>query len=99
VGPRAGLEALGKRVIPIIAPCRELNPGRPTYSLVSILTEQSRLQDNIKMNLKVTGSEGVHWIHVAQYRDQWRVLLNTAMKFRVLKKAGDVLTLPPINMC
>jgi len=30
------------------------------------------------------GGEGVEWIHLAQDRDRWRALVNTAMNFRVL---------------
>jgi len=26
--------------------------------------------------------DGMHWIHLAQDRDQWRILLNTVMNFR-----------------
>jgi len=37
VGPRAGLDAVVKRIIP--SPYRELNPCRPVYSLVTVLTE------------------------------------------------------------
>jgi hypothetical protein len=29
------------------------------------------------------GLEGVEWIHLAQDRDLWRVLLNTVMNLRV----------------
>jgi hypothetical protein len=36
VGYRTGLDDVAKRRI---CPCRELNPGRPARSLVSILTE------------------------------------------------------------
>jgi hypothetical protein len=31
-----------------------------------------------------TGWEAVGWIHLAQDRDQWRVLVNTVMNLRVL---------------
>jgi len=37
MGPRAGLDAVVKRKNP--RPCRQLNPGRPTRSSVTILTE------------------------------------------------------------
>jgi hypothetical protein len=35
--------------------------------------------DNIRMDLKETGWEGVNWIHLAQDRDQWRAAVNTVM--------------------
>jgi hypothetical protein len=38
-----------------------------------------RWEDNIQMDLSETGWESVHWIHLAQDRDQWRVLVNMVM--------------------
>jgi len=34
--------------------------------------------DNI-MDLREIGWEGVHWMHLAQARDQWQALVNTVM--------------------
>jgi hypothetical protein len=42
-----------------------------------------RWQDNIKMNLKEIGIDGVNWIQLAQDRVQWRVCVNTVMNLRV----------------
>jgi hypothetical protein len=42
-----------------------------------------RWVDNIKMDLKEIGSDGVDWIDLAQNRDQWRALVNTVMNLRV----------------
>jgi hypothetical protein len=39
--------------------------------------------DNIKMDLREIGWDGMDWIHLAQDRDQWRVLVNTVTNFRV----------------
>jgi hypothetical protein len=39
--------------------------------------------DNIKMNLRERGWDGVDWIDLAQDRNQWRVLVNTRMNLRV----------------
>jgi hypothetical protein len=39
--------------------------------------------DNIKMDLREIGWDGVDWIDVAQDRDQWRALLNMVMNLRV----------------
>jgi hypothetical protein len=36
-----------------------------------------RWVDNIKMDLREIGWDGVDWIDVAQGRDQWRALVNT----------------------
>jgi len=44
---------------------------------------RSRWEDNIGMNLREAGWEGVDWIHLAQDRDQWRALVNTVMNLWV----------------
>jgi hypothetical protein len=38
---------------------------------------------NDKMNLREIGWGGMDWIDLAQERDQWRALRNTAMNIRV----------------
>jgi hypothetical protein len=48
--------------------------GRPRHRWV----------DNIKMNLGEIGRDGRDWMKLAQYRDQWRALVNTVMNLRVL---------------
>jgi hypothetical protein len=47
--------------------------GRPRHTLV----------DNIKMDVREIGSDGMDWIDVVQVRDQWRALVNTAINLRV----------------
>jgi hypothetical protein len=42
-----------------------------------------RWVDNIKMDLREIGWDGMDWINLAQDRDQWRALVNTVMNFRV----------------
>jgi hypothetical protein len=42
-----------------------------------------RWVDNIKMDLREIGWDGMDWIDLAQNRDQWRVLVNTVMNLRV----------------
>jgi hypothetical protein len=42
-----------------------------------------RWEDNIKMDLREIGWDGVDWIDLAQDKDQWRVLVNTVMNLRV----------------
>jgi hypothetical protein len=42
-----------------------------------------RWMDNIKMDLRDTGWDGMDWIDMAQDRDQWRALVNTLMNLRV----------------
>jgi hypothetical protein len=47
--------------------------GRPIRMLV----------DNIKMNLREIGWDGMDWIDLAQDRGQWWVSVNTVMNLRV----------------
>jgi hypothetical protein len=47
--------------------------GRPTRRWV----------DNIKMDLREIGCDGVDWIDMVQDRDQWRALVNTVLNLRV----------------
>jgi hypothetical protein len=42
-----------------------------------------RWEDNIKMDLREIGSDGVDWIDLAQDRDQWSALVNAVMNIRV----------------
>jgi hypothetical protein len=42
-----------------------------------------RWVDNIKIDLRGKGWDGVDWIDLAQDRDQWRTLVNTVMNLRV----------------
>jgi hypothetical protein len=44
------------------------------------------------MDLREIGWDGVDWIELAQDRDQWRALVNTAMNFRVAKNSGKSLS-------
>jgi hypothetical protein len=63
-------------------PKRKRPLGRPRH----------RWEDNIKMDVRETGWGGMHWIHVAQDRDQWRALVNTVMNFRVQQNSGKFLS-------
>jgi hypothetical protein len=42
-----------------------------------------RWEDNIKMDLREVGWEGMDWINLAQDRDRWRALVNAVMNLRV----------------
>jgi hypothetical protein len=44
--------------------------------------------NNIKMNVREIGWDGMDWIDLAQDRDQWRALVNMVMNFRVPQNAG-----------
>jgi hypothetical protein len=39
--------------------------------------------DNIKMDLREIGWNGVNWIYMAQDRDQWRALVKTGLNLHV----------------
>jgi hypothetical protein len=57
---------------------------------------RSRCVNNIKMDLRETGWDGVDWIDMAQDRDQWRALVNTVLNFRGSIKCWEVLKWLPI---
>jgi hypothetical protein len=42
-----------------------------------------RWVDNIKIDLRETGWDGMDWIDLAQDKDRWRTLVNTVMNLRV----------------
>jgi hypothetical protein len=39
--------------------------------------------ENIKMDLREIGWDGMDWIDLVQDRDQWRALVDTVMNLRV----------------
>jgi hypothetical protein len=45
--------------------------------------------DNIKIDVREIGWDGVDWIDMAQDREQWRALVNTVLTFRVHKMLGS----------
>ena len=42
-----------------------------------------RWEDNIRMDLEEIGINAGNWVDSAQYRNNWRALVNAALKFRV----------------
>jgi hypothetical protein len=42
-----------------------------------------RWVDNIKIDLRETGWDGMDWINLAEDRNQWRALVNTVMDLGV----------------
>jgi hypothetical protein len=42
-----------------------------------------RWEDNIKLDLRQIGIDGVNWIQLAQDRVKWRAFVNTVMSLRV----------------
>jgi hypothetical protein len=49
-----------------------------------------RWENNIKMDLRETGIDGVNWIQLAQDRVQWRTFVNTVMNLRVPYRKQDI---------
>jgi hypothetical protein len=45
--------------------------------------QRRRWVDNIKMNLREIGWDGMDWIDLVQNRDKWRALVNAVMNLRV----------------
>jgi hypothetical protein len=39
--------------------------------------------DNIKMDVREIGWDGMDWINLAHYRDQWRALVSAVMNLQV----------------
>jgi hypothetical protein len=48
-----------------------------------------RWVDNIAMDLREVGWDGMEWIDVGQDRDQWRAFVNTVRDLRVNKMLGN----------
>jgi hypothetical protein len=63
-------------------PERKRTIGRPTHRWV----------DNIKIDFKEIGWDGMDWINLVQDRDQWRTLVNAVMNLRIPKNAGKFLS-------
>jgi hypothetical protein len=42
-----------------------------------------RWENNIEMDLREVGRNGMDWIHLAQDRDQWKTLVNIVLNLRV----------------
>jgi hypothetical protein len=55
------------------------------------LERLKRKWEDIRVNLKEIGWEGVDWMHLVQKRDQWWDLVNTVMCVPVPNRAGNFL--------
>jgi hypothetical protein len=49
----------------------------------SLGRHRRRWVDNIKMDLREIGWDGMDWIDLAQDRDQWKAFVNTVINLRV----------------
>jgi hypothetical protein len=81
VGPRAVLDAMVKRKIP--SPRQESNPRTRIVQPVAQRYTDPAISAVMRMNVREITWEGVDWIRLTQDRDQWRALVNTAVKIRV----------------
>jgi hypothetical protein len=48
-----------------------------------------RCEDDIQIDLREIGWDGMDWIDLAQDRDQWRALVNTVLAFGFHKMLGN----------
>jgi hypothetical protein len=53
--------------------------GRKPEGKRPLRRPRDRWVDNIKMDLREIGCDGVYWIDMAQDRNQWRVLVKTVL--------------------
>jgi hypothetical protein len=53
-----------------------------TFCVIVTLLRR-RWVDNIRMDLREIGWDGMDWMDLAHDRDQWRALVNTVMNLRV----------------
>jgi hypothetical protein len=68
-----------------------MGEGRGAYRVLVGRREGKRLlgrsrrrwEDNIKMDLREIGIDGVNWIQLVQDRVQWWICVNTVMNLRV----------------
>jgi hypothetical protein len=70
---RSLITKMCKRRILVGKPEQKRPLGRP----------RRRWVDNIKMNLREIGWDGINWIDLAQDGDHWSALVNTVMNIRV----------------
>jgi hypothetical protein len=55
---------------------------RPEWT-ISLGRPRRKWEDNIKLDLRDIGINGVNWIQLGQDRVQWRACVNTVMNLRV----------------
>ena len=57
-----------------------------------------RWEDNIKLDIQEVGGGCGDWMELPQYRDMWRVLVNTVMNLQVPKMRGiSLLAAEPVS--
>jgi hypothetical protein len=84
------------RIIRLAGHVARLGEKRNAYRILVGKPEGNRSQerprrrwvDNIKKDPREIGLGGMHWIDLAEDRDQWRALVNTVMNLWVPLNAG-----------
>jgi hypothetical protein len=69
---------------------------RNAYKMLMGIPERKRLRvrperrwgDNIRMDFRETGLEGLDWMNLAQDGDQWWVVVKAVMNLRFHKRRG-----------
>jgi hypothetical protein len=56
--------------------------GKPT-GREPLGRSRRRCEDNIKLDLREIGWEGVNWMHLAEDRNQWRAPMNRVINLRL----------------
>jgi hypothetical protein len=72
-----------------------MGEGRGVYRVLVGRTEgkrplgrpRHRWEDNIKMDFREKGIDGINWIRLAQDRVQWRAFVSTVMKLELHKES------------
>jgi len=76
----------------LVLPWSDVGCGRiPTCREENNHSEDLGVDGEIVLYLREIGWEIVHWIHLAQDRDQYRAVLNTVIKLQVPWKGGEFL--------
>ena len=57
--------------------------GGETLGKKTTWKTQAKMEDNIQVDLREVGGEGMDWMELAQDKDRWRALLNAAMNLQV----------------
>jgi hypothetical protein len=57
--------------------------GKPKKKKRPLGRPRRRWVDNIKIDLRGIGLDGMDWIHLGQDRDWWRALVNTVINLNV----------------
>jgi hypothetical protein len=60
--------------------------------LISLFILRHRWEDNIKMDLREVGWEGMDWSDLAQDRARWWALVNVVMNLRVPQNVGNFMS-------